>query len=66
MSRSANDVLNELMGKSVEVRSLRGQGECVDSGVLEAYDEQWIKLRKDGGEVLYFSIANVRLLKPEV
>lgn len=56
-------VLEDLLGAEVEVRSLRGQGECVDTGVLEAFDAQWIKVRKDD-EVLFFPIANVRLLKP--
>lgn len=59
-----DNVLSELLGRDVEVRSLRGQSECVDSGVLEAFDERWIKLRTDSDELLYFPIANVRLLKP--
>lgn len=59
-----DDVLSEMLGREVEVRSLRGQSECVDLGVLEAYDERWIKVRNDSGEALYFPVANVRLLKP--
>ncbi len=64
MSPSEGNVLSELLGQEVEVRSLRGQSECVDSGVLEAYDERWLKVRQSPEQVLYFPIANVRLLKP--
>ncbi len=63
MKPNGESVVSELLGQQVEVRSLRGQSECVDAGVLEATDERWIKLRKDD-EVLYFPIANVRLVKP--
>ncbi len=56
------DVLHEVLGQFVQVRSQYGQGEGRDEGVLEAYDERWIKLRKDA-ETLYFPIANVRIVK---
>ena len=57
-----NTLIQELLERRVEVRS--GSTEGRDSGTLEACDERWIKLRKDSGELLYFPIANVRLVKP--
>ncbi len=57
-----NDMLEELLGKTVEVRS--GNTDCHDDGQLLAYDERWIKLAKETGEVIYFPIANIRLIKP--
>ncbi|RYX86213.1 hypothetical protein EON83_03045 [bacterium] len=59
-----NDILKDLVGKHVEVRSRAGDGGFRDEGRLVDYDERWIKLDKGAGEVLYFPIANVRLVKP--
>ncbi len=57
------EVLRDLLGQYVEVRSRAGQSEYTDKGMLEAYDSQWIRLRKDS-ETICFPIANIRLLKP--
>ena len=57
------DILEGILGQHVEVRSQSVTAACRDNGVLEEYDERWIKIRKDL-EVIYFPIANVRLLKP--
>ena len=57
------DILEELLGEYIEVISRGGNTAYRDSGVLEDYDEQWIKIRKEL-ETLYFPIANVRVLKP--
>lgn len=57
-----SDLLQELLGKSVEVRS--GDADYDDEGQLLAYDEHWIKLAKVSGQVMYFPIANIRLIKP--
>lgn len=59
----SDDVMSEVLGKYVEVRSQYGSSEGRDEGVLEAYDERWIKLRKANGDTLYFPIANVRIVK---
>lgn len=59
-----NDLLQELLGKEVEVRSQAGQRDCYDSGTLVAYDEKWIKIEKGQDFCLYYPIVNVRLLKP--
>lgn len=57
-----NDILKEAVGKTIEVRS--GDGSYRDDGKLLDLDERWVKIAKDSGEVLYFSIFNVRLIKP--
>ena len=57
-----DDVLHDLIGRQVQVYSIRGQAEISDTGVLEAYDAQWIRLNR-GGEMLYFSVSRVRLVK---
>ena len=59
-----SDVLQELVGEYVEVRSQAGNADYRDDGILEAYDDRWIKLRKSNSECIYFPIANVRLVKP--
>ena len=62
-----NDVLSGLIGRMVQVYSVRGETEVSDTGVLEAYleayDDTWRCLSR-GGDKLYFSIARVRLIKP--
>ena len=58
-----NELLQELVGHKVQVLSLRGDVEVTDTGVLEAYDDHWLCLRKSG-EALYFSVSRVRLIKP--
>lgn len=57
-------ILEELPRQHVEVRSQANNHDYRDDGVLEEYDERWIKIRKSSGETIYFPIANVRLLKP--
>lgn len=59
-----NDLLKELVGKTVEVRSRSGDAGFRDEGILTDYDERWIKLDKGYEGVLYFPIANIRLVKP--
>ena len=41
-----SDLLKELLGKMVEVRSLSGNGGGYDKGKLADYDERWVKLDK--------------------
>jgi hypothetical protein len=55
-------LLTELVGKQVEITSIGGETRFVDRGVLEAFDEHWVRLRK-GNEVLYFPVYRIRLLK---
>jgi hypothetical protein len=60
-----NDIiplLQELVGKEVEVHSIGGDARYVDRCVLEGFDTTWIRLRK-GYDVLYFPVYRIRLLK---
>jgi hypothetical protein len=50
-------LLQELVGKEVEVHSIGGDARYVDRGVLEAFDAGWIRLRKVH-EVLYFPVLS--------
>lgn len=59
-----NDILKPLLGHTVEVRSRGGEQGFRDDGVLVAYDDRWVQLQKNNGEVLFFPISNIRLLKP--
>jgi len=56
------NILEDLVGKHVIVYSVCGQTSASDSGILEAYDENWIRL-KCGDDTLVFSIHLVRLVK---
>ena len=58
-----NDILQALVGRQVQVYSVRGETEVSDAGTLEAYNGTWLCLSR-GGDTLYFSIARVRLIKP--
>ena len=53
-------LLQELVGKSVVYT---GSGSIKDTGVLEAFDDQWIRISR-GSETLYFPIHHIRLVKP--
>jgi len=35
-----------------------------DVGILEDYNETWIKVRKSESEIIYFSVHQVRMIKP--
>ncbi|MEZ0327039.1 MAG: hypothetical protein ACAH95_14155 [Fimbriimonas sp.] len=58
------ELLRELVGRKVTVFSLQGGSERQDVGVLEAIDTTWFRLRKAETEVMYFSVYQVRLIKP--
>lgn len=57
-------LLQELVGKKVTVFSLQAEAERQDVGVLEAFDEQVLKLRKGESEVLYLFFIRIRQIKP--
>jgi len=58
-----DEMLRALVGRQVQVFSVRGETEVSDSGILEAYDNNWLCIRK-AGDAFYFSIHRVRLIKP--
>jgi hypothetical protein len=58
-----NEAIYELIGNEVEVRSNTGDDDCLDSGILEAFDYPWLRIRTAKKEVLCFPVHNVRLVK---
>ncbi len=58
-----SDVLQALVGRQVQIHSVRGEAEISNTDILEAYDDNGLCLRRSG-DALYFSISRVRLIKP--
>lgn len=58
-----NTALDELIGHRVSVRSNSGDSHCEDTGILEAFDYPWIRLRKGKDALLCFPVHNVRLVE---
>ncbi len=58
------EIVSELAGRKVTVFTEQGEQERQDVGTLERVEGNWIKMRKDSGEVLYFSALKTRLIKP--
>lgn len=56
-------VLEGLVGRLVQIYSVRGETEVSDTGTLESYDSQWLCLNRNGDR-MYFSVSRVRLIKP--
>ena len=59
-----NNVLQEQMGKKVSVYSNQPGSERQDVGILEAYDDTWLKVRKSETEIIYFCVHQIRQIKP--
>jgi hypothetical protein len=58
------DLIQQLVGKKVTVYSAQGETERQDIGILEAAEGVWLKMHKENGEVLYFHLARIRVVKP--
>jgi hypothetical protein len=59
------ELLLPLIGKKITIFSLQGAGqERQDVGVLEAAQGEFVQIRKSDHEVLFFSINQIRLIKP--
>ena len=56
--------ISVLIGKKVTVYSRMGETETQDVGMLEQADGGWVRLKKADGETMFFTIVNVRLIKP--
>ena len=56
-------ILEEALNHVVEIRTQSGQHDFRDDGQLVAFDDQWLKVVKSNGEVIFFAIAQVRLVK---
>ena|GEM_PF-1043195 len=59
-----NNVLKDQLGKKISVYSNSPGMERQDVGILEDYNETWIKVRKSESEIIYFSVHQVRMIKP--
>jgi hypothetical protein len=57
-------LINVLIGKKVTVYSRQGEVEKQDVGLLEEVDANWIRLKKADGETFFFTIYNLRTIKP--
>ncbi len=53
-----------MIGKKVTVYSRLGDAEKQDVGILELVEGDWIRLRKAEGETMFFTVVNVRMIKP--
>lgn len=59
------ELLHPLIGKKVTVFSLQGAGqERQDVGVLEAAAGNFLQIRKNEHDVLFFPLSHIRLIKP--
>ena len=59
-----SDALKDLIGQRVQVETLYGDsGRFTDEGILEFADEQWLRIRKDNGEVMCLAVRRVRFVK---
>lgn len=59
------DLIKELVGSEVALWTAAGQSSYKDTGVLEAFDGAFFRLRSEDGKVKYFSIYLVRLIEQE-
>lgn len=57
------NLIDEMIGKKVQVFSVNGAGEQQVVGTLEAFDGVWVKVKKAENDVLYFPIYQIRLIK---
>lgn len=57
-------LISVLIGRKVTVYSNLGDTEKQDVGIVEAAETDWIRIRKADGETLFFTVFNVRMIKP--
>lgn len=53
-----------LIGQEVQVWSMGGTQVYTDTGVVTAFDDPWLMLQGKDGQLLYFPVHNIRLVKP--
>ena len=56
--------ITSLTGKKVTVYSRLGETEKQDVGILEGVEHEWLILRKADGETMFFTLYNLRMVKP--
>lgn len=64
MTPKVTPLLQSLVGQKVIVYTSGGAQDVHDTGMLDSYDEQWVRLRDDKGKFLYLGVARIRLIKP--
>ena len=56
--------ITTLVGKKVTVYSRLGETEKQDIGILEGVEDGWLVLKKADGETMFFTLYNLRMVKP--
>lgn len=57
-------LLQSLVGQKVTVYTSGGAQDSNDTGMLDNFDDNFVRLRTDKGTYLYFGMARIRLIKP--
>jgi hypothetical protein len=56
------DLQEFLLGRTVQVTSSKGEANYTDTGTLEAFDDEWLRVRAGSAQLL-FAVHNVTQLK---
>lgn len=64
MSARQSPLLVSLVGQQVSVHTSGGAQDFKDTGMLDSFDDQWVRLRDDKGKYLYLCVSRIRLIKP--
>lgn len=56
--------ITSLAGKKVTVYSRLGETEKQDVGILDGVEDGWLVLKKADGETMFFTLYNLRMVKP--
>ena len=57
------EMLSEIMGKKVALLTEMGDVERQEIGVLVDAKGHWVKVEKDNGEVVFYSVYLIRSIK---
>lgn len=57
------ELLADLIGKKVTLLTEMGNVERQEIGTLEDAKGHWVKVRKDGDEMVYYSVYLIRSIK---
>ncbi|HEY3411544.1 MAG TPA: hypothetical protein VGM51_00660 [Armatimonadota bacterium] len=64
LTSKAAPLLQSLVGQRVTIYTSGGAQDSSDTGMLDSYDADFVRLRTDKGTYFYFGIARIRLIKP--
>ena len=59
-----DSILKSLVGQKVTVFTGSGAQDYRDTGMLDTYDDQFLRLRDDKAKYLYIAIGHIRIIKP--